>query len=387
VRGVTLIEALVAMLITAIGMVALLGLQGKMRRSADFAKQRSEAVRLASEDLERLRAYSVLQRGVGAPAAVRGFDQIQPAVLTDLTDNINNARFTLVRRVTPMANGSGSQVDVEVSWEDRAGVLQSLSLFTFISRVEPKLSAALSIAPDGDPNRRPGGRSSQIPLEAKDLGDGRSVLKPPNSGGIAWVFNNLSGRITKRCTGFAADTQTSAITVADVATFCTNSSFAYLLSGQVRFSLLEPPSPEAPRSAALPLDMLLTLSSAGHPNPAYECFDDAPSNAVNAQLNGVRYYCAVFPNADPTPHWSGVLRLNGIVLGPHDYKVCRYSADYDGDGSIRNAEHPFEHREVAQSLGGQNFLVVLGSSACPAGQTADPEAGRFFNSATVDHQV
>ena len=49
--GVTLIEAMVALLIMAFGMVALVGLQSNLRRSADLAKQRGEAIRIAQQQL------------------------------------------------------------------------------------------------------------------------------------------------------------------------------------------------------------------------------------------------------------------------------------------------------------------------------------------------
>lgn len=383
--GVTLVEALVALLIMAFGMLAMVGLQGNMRRSADFAKQRSEAIRLAQQELETLRAYSTLSSDPNAAPGTLAFDGIVDEVRADAGDAIRNTAYTLARTVTP--TGDGSMVDVDIGWTDRAGATQTLRLASFISRVDPKLSSALTVAPDGAPTRRPKDRSVAIPPQAKDLGDGRSVFKPPASGSVAWVFDNLSGVIISRCTGFAADTLSSEISAADVASYCNNAIAAYLISGHVRFSLLASPDPETPNSPAMPLDMVVDVTPAeAHPMPAYQCFDDAPASALNTQTEGVRYFCAVYPNSATPPSWTGNLRVSGIPLGAADYKICRYSADYDGNGSIGNAEHPQQYSAVSSSLGGQNFLVVRATSACPSGHAYDPANGHFFNSATVQHQ-
>ena len=44
-RGISLVEALVAMLVMSFGMLAIVGLQATLRLNADVAKQRAEAVR------------------------------------------------------------------------------------------------------------------------------------------------------------------------------------------------------------------------------------------------------------------------------------------------------------------------------------------------------
>lgn len=385
--GVTLIEALVALLIMAFGMVALIGMQGNMRRSADFAKQLSEAVRLAQRETESLRAYSALTRDENTPAQTLSFDQIVDANTADAGDAVRNAVYAVRRTVSDAPDGSSKVVDVQVGWTDRAGVAQTLRLRSFVSRIDPRLSAALTVPADGEPTRRPLDRAVVIPFGAKDLGDGHSVFKPPSSGGVAWVFNNLSGKIVSRCTGFASDVETASISAADVATHCNNSITAYLLSGYVRFSTGATPDPVAPVSAALPLEMAVDVTPVeAHPTPAYQCFDDAPASALNTQTDGVRYYCAVYPNSATPPAWTGVLRVADISLAAGDYKICRYSADYNADGRISNDEHPQQYSAVSRALVGQNFLVVAASSTCPVGHGIDLASGHYFNSATVQHQ-
>ena len=59
-HGVSLVEALVALAIMAFGMLGLVGMQASMRANADLAKQRSEAVRLAQQQMEAWRGYGTL---------------------------------------------------------------------------------------------------------------------------------------------------------------------------------------------------------------------------------------------------------------------------------------------------------------------------------------
>ncbi len=59
-RGVSLVEAIVAMAVMAFGMMAIVGLQTTLRANSDVAKQRSEAVRIAEEAIETARAFSLM---------------------------------------------------------------------------------------------------------------------------------------------------------------------------------------------------------------------------------------------------------------------------------------------------------------------------------------
>ncbi|MBK9136249.1 MAG: prepilin-type N-terminal cleavage/methylation domain-containing protein [Betaproteobacteria bacterium] len=67
-RGISLIEALVAMAIMAFGMLGVVGMQATLRANADAAKQRSEATRLAEEKIEQWRSFSVLPTTTGVKA-------------------------------------------------------------------------------------------------------------------------------------------------------------------------------------------------------------------------------------------------------------------------------------------------------------------------------
>ncbi|WP_349743456.1 type IV pilus modification PilV family protein [Roseateles cavernae] len=385
--GVTLIEALVTLLIMSFGMLALVGLQGHMRRSADLAKQRSEAVRLVQQDLETIRSFSELALPADAQAHVRAFAQIADLKRVGAGDPESNASFTL-NRVLAQRPGEPLSVQVTVSWEDRTGTVQQVIMGSFITPTDPRLSGSLAIAPEGDPTRRPQGRHLTIPPTAKDLGDGHSVFKPPaTSSGVAWVFNNQTGRIVKLCQLPDHTVGTAQITRDDVAAYCSTVSNSYLLSGAVRFSTDATADSELALSPALPLSPAIITAGTSKPPapPPHDCFSNAPLAGPVARPEGVVFYCAVYPNLDGVA-WTGRLILNGIELGHAGYRICRYSADYNGDKTISNVEHPLDYVDVKGALTRQNFLVVAGSQSCPVGRTPNPADGLFYDSKTIVHQ-
>jgi type II secretory pathway pseudopilin PulG len=388
-RGATLIEAMVALLIMAFGMVALVGLQGQIRRTADLAMQRGHATRLAQQEMERLRAFVAINRADLAAEEDQAYEDITARTLEDASPDIGNAQYRLQRSVLDVAEPPRKVLRVTVSWLNRDGGAEFAQVDSMIAPVDPGLSGSLALAPAGSPNRRPGGRHQAIPPGAKDLGDGRSIFKPPAlASGVAWVFDNASGLITKRCTGIDNAANTADLGPSDVSNYCTADVNAMLLAGHVRFSTGDVPNPESPLSPALPLNLGIVAIAQGGSVPFQECFDNAPAAADATQTQGVAYYCAVDPApfGRTPPSWDGRLNILDLPLGGSDYKVCRYSADYDGDTKISNLEHPLNYVKVTGSMAGQNFLVVRATRTCPAGQRVDPSQGRFFDSATIEHQ-
>jgi type IV pilus modification protein PilV len=110
----------------------------------------------------------------------------------------------------------------------------------------------------------------------------------------------------------------------------------------------------------------------------------------------VSYACVVTPvdhdNSASTPNrWWGRVTLNpsGWTIGNSgsEFRVCRYSADYNGSSSVSNSEHPLWYRAVTSALDTQNYLVVQGSRSCP---TDSPQNfGSPFNASddsTIIHQ-
>lgn len=427
-RGVTLIEALVALMVMSFGMIALVGLMSNLRRSSDLAKQRGEAMRLAQSELEMLRSFSVLTSTV--PNVV-SFDEGIASQTRVVTPADSNTSYTVVRGVEEIKAGDdviAKSVRVMVTWTDRtgesgsadqAGAPQSVTLDTLISRTDPAFVGAVGIQPPPGGIRQPAGRHPTIPVVAKDLGNQRSVFRPSPLSADVWVFNNITGVIVGKCS-IPAGTPVSTLTPADLES-CNNDTVGYLLSGTIRFaSGSVPVNPAAPNGYALRLDLDITggsyllplLGPGGVPvkdangdvvmqsytvtPPSYQCFNDSPTSTPSSQPF-VNYYCIAYPSSSSPAVWSGKLVLTGFTIGTtaSEHRVCRYSADYNGNGSafitsasqaIDNFEHPEVYVNVAGSLVRQNFLVIPGDQSCPTAPAVNPAGGVFVDYSTVQLQ-
>ncbi len=400
-RGVSLIEALVALGVMAFGMLALVGVQATLRSNGDFSRQRAEAVRIAQESMEEWRAITGLEADAGStdytdlasdgPTAVAGINASYARSRT--VSNIGGTLSTGAR--------AGKVLLVSVAWQDRAGQAQVVQLSSVIAGVAPELAGSLTLPPQGTPSRQPRARSRTIPTLAKDLGNGTSVFKPPQPGGgsVSWVFNNTTGVITGLCSGLPTDP-----VAADVAT-CANNTQAQLVSGYVRFASTgsQPNEAEAenPTGTVLNLNMSVQLTSTGHGAPGFTCFDDSTDDASQASVRvRVAYYCAVISNTNGL--WAGRTYINPLGFstptatsawvisdtGGANRKVCRYTtlAD-DGNSSSRNIDHPLNYAAgltaglAYAALANQNFLVISAAHNCPVDANVTP-----VNARTLLHQ-
>ncbi|MGM9480389.1 type IV pilus modification PilV family protein [Roseateles sp. NT4] len=422
-RGVTLVEALIALLVMSFGMLALVGLMSHLRLGADVARQRSEAMRIAQAAMATARNFSVLNITATTPASAVAYALLTSQAPVPVTPPDANTTYTVQRTVTPVAGVQAMQVRVNVSWADRSGGPQFINLDTIIAGVDPLFSGAVGFAPPAAAVTLPSARSPAVPAGAKQLDDKISAFRPSGLGPVVWIFNNLSGAITGKCT-IPAGTPVSALTAADVES-CKNNTVGYLLSGSIRFSRTNPASPTAPEAAAIPVGLSLVdgsyflprLDAQGMPvmngggmvldgftatAPAGahlpDCFSGSPGGPAGAQF--VNYHCIVYPPdtaaSGSRPTWSGKLVLTGVSLGTTsaEYRVCRYSADYNASGGIytadwkalENEEHPAVYARVAGSLTHQNFLVVRGDVGCPPAPAASPGAGVFADYSTLQLQ-
>ncbi len=412
-RGATLLEALVAFLVLSLGMLTMARIQSTLRLNSDIARQRTEAVRLAQEDMEQLRAFAA----VAATHGVKAYADIGTATRTVTAGpgSGSNVNYEVARQITAVDDPAYKAASVTVNWADRTGAAQRVVLDSVIAANPPALSAALLITPRVQSVKGVLGRSVAVPALAKDMGNGQSVLKPDSAQGVVFVFNNASGRVTAVCTGVTAATRD--IVAGDLGT-CTSLN-GLLLSGQVRFSIAG--VPDAARANDTPLSSAVALALTGGPYPgpaqcgaesiktvAYTSGNVARREAVPLSATplswGVQswselgeryiaYHCVVLPAGSPA-HWSGrsTLLPQGWALGATagTHKVCRYSADQDGSGSVdSNAEHPDSYTAVSASLAQQNFLVIQGDQTCPGGTAVKVDgqgAQNFANLGTLQHQ-
>lgn len=384
-RGVTLIEALVALLIMSFGMVALSGMQSSLRRSDDIARQRSDAMRLANADMERMRGFT--QLGVPTPAQSAageyGYAEIA-STASPLSMLVEQTTYSLTRTVQTRTEPPRKDVTITVTWTDRAGDNQTVNLVGVITPTEPKLSSALRFAPAYESFRPPKERHDAIPPSAVDLGGGISAAAPPGTSYVFWIFDNVTGRLTGICN--VANRTLGTLTSADVASCQAGiTGGALVVSGFVRYSTgTLTPSADSPSSIALPLSVTASLTTSAPTAPA--CYNDS-SLAAAAGQTYASYMCAIYPDSSVSPPaWSGSIDIGTLPIAAGGYRICRYSADYNGDGSINPNEHPKTYSSVSVSLSRQNFLVIDYGVSCPSGTPANPSVGRFASTATAQHQ-
>jgi Tfp pilus assembly protein PilV len=280
--GVSLVEALVAFLITAFGMLGIAGMQASLSRNADTAKQRSEAVRLAQQKMEELRSFDSLSGGTYS----YGADVVSDATEAGITPGASNTTFTRSWTVTrddgataTVPTDTRKWIHVSVDWTDRQGATQStpVSLHSVIARNDPIMLKGLVAGQARPKVRYPKGRNLNIPYPAVGTSDPtRSAFIPP-PGNVTYVFDNATGKIVQACTGVSAlveDIDLSAYA-------CTNLN-AYLLSGYVRFFLAGSPSADdliepngdtlALRAATDGGPISIDASATGHGPSAYACY-------------------------------------------------------------------------------------------------------------------
>ena len=417
-RGVTLIEALLAFLVLAGGVLSMSKLQLYLHAHADLARQRSEAMRIAQADVESLRSFVSLH-DEGATSGTMPYEHIDTtsASIDPSNSASENTRYQLTREVDASASARLKAATVGVTWTARDGSPQRAVLSTVVAGVSPALSGALTVAPSLLSPSSSYARSAGIPTSAQHLGDGRSVLKPASTGTIAYVFDHLSAQVTHRCTDVASDRTTTELSAADL-THCSELRGLWL-SGTVRFSNSTPPHPDQAHDTPLDLAVAVQLTGAADA-AAPTCITEALKTVAYRNADGIRresvplsatparvgvaewtelgeryvaYQCMV-PIRGTAGRWTG--RSSLVPLGwtigtaATDHRVCRYSTDFDHSGAIdRNEEHPPDYTAVDRTLHQQNFLVIRGDQACP-----DSSAARIGNSAvdgasqitTVQHQ-
>ncbi len=372
-RGVSLIEALVALGVMAFGMLGLVGLQSTMRTNADAAKQRSEAVRIAQEQLETQRGFVALS---GAGLSYAGIDSVAATDYVDLA--ATNTTYSWTSSVSVTATDPPIKtLAVDVTWTDRSGGAQTIRLASAIAGIAPELAAALGTPATGNITRNIRGRNPVIPPAAVNHGDGTSRFIPPGSSDLGWKFNNLTG-VLQECD----------------ATFATCSAEnKLLLTGFIRFDqTADPPTAdqtEVPISPSFSLNLRVNLTLPISPSHV-DCFVDRLS------LYSI-YYCAMplEPATSTSPaRWSGRTEFSGFSISDdatddHDdrMRVCRYTPERNNAPAGGNAAHPLNYSNVSAPLAHQDYLIVRGGNGsgtaydCP-GDGSSP----MLNTNTYAHQ-
>ena len=406
-RGVSLVEALVALAVMSIGMLALVGVQSTMRLNSDLAKQRTEATRIASEEIERLRSFTSMGAVPGQPGI--SYDEIASRVVENYQppEGIGNTSYRVQRTVIELAARAQKMVSVQVQWTDRTNQRQTVTIDSSISASAPTLGAMLLVPHRDSATSRNQGRHISIPDSSIDLGDGYSRFQPPGSSGVGWYFNNLTG-VLRVC-------------LSEVDNYAT-CPLATLVSGTVQYSLANT-TPTDVSDYEVPQGRVFRLARGPHALELDNIAGNVDSYCFSTTLSTrVLYFCAMVSDA---AGWGG--QLNPVPIDEDgdsldfrylasDYKVCRFTTDVpaaenpSGVETVQkeedlhakytlNADHPLKYcmerppndgedglactgRRVKTNLINQNFLVIPGQLLCPtenADSPLDSLTQRFTN--------
>jgi hypothetical protein len=442
--GVTLIEALVCLVVMSLGVLALMGLQTNLRYNADVARQRAEASRIASQELEAARAFTTISGSLPGDIPWGGITT-RTVNGVNLPEGLQNTTYTLVRTVTTLGTGASpggtprKVITVTVSWADRTAELpqtdqaqtpnQSVTLQALVAGIDPALSGQLAVSQVSPPSSLHSGRHAAIPSTAKDLGDGRSALKPFDRGSSVWVFSNSTGNISSICDEVSTSQQQ--ITAEILSTSQCRVVNGLLVSGFVsgldssEITLNSAASPTGQRRY-WPLDDVtpLQLSAAVDATPICvsdsKLTDQEKSNwrITSTRYKQITYYCAMLLT-DAASGWGGTLNLvpesddtdsntpdpSNWVIGTsaENYRVCRYTkfVDTTTDANkdyVGNVFHPKKYclttpttanscpsSRVTTSIKEQNFLVIPSPSSCPEYSSSSSDAG-YISYNTRPHQ-
>jgi type II secretory pathway pseudopilin PulG len=227
VRGFSLIEALIALLVVSFGMMGIAAFNFTLSRSADLAKQRTEATRIAEKEVDRLRSFVQTAPDLNTGDAQLTYAE-DLAVGTTLLTQVQGENATFrPQRVISLPTGSVPTegetyrwVTMNVRWLDRTGVDQLVTLATTISSNGVADLGPLGTGRSTSNTLRPKNRNINIPYPAVNLaGNTQSAFIPP-PGNVIYVFNNLTGNVEAQCSAatvniasFAAVAGSRAVTV------------------------------------------------------------------------------------------------------------------------------------------------------------------------------
>ena len=122
--GFTLVEALVALLVLSVGLVAVARLQADLLLGSRQAKARGEATAIARQQIEYLRSSSI--RRSPAPLSMAG----------TRTQTGSHQVYRVEWHAIPAAGMNYARTIVRVHWTDRAGPHQ-IQLTTLVANPEP----------------------------------------------------------------------------------------------------------------------------------------------------------------------------------------------------------------------------------------------------------
>lgn len=141
--GIFLIEALIALIVLGVGMIALVKFQATLANSGAVAKQRTEATMLGQREIEALRSF------VSVTTYDNYFAESNPVTLTRTVTG-ENARYAISATLTDhnlTLGGRHADVDLKVAWTDQKGESHQVHLNSTFPRLDPVNAGLLLTTP------------------------------------------------------------------------------------------------------------------------------------------------------------------------------------------------------------------------------------------------
>lgn len=129
-KGTSLIEAVVALLILSGGMVAVARLQAELISGNTLSKQRTEATNIAQDLIEEYRSF-------GEVSTTAGFTAYED--ISSGADSFNgvNATYTRAWTVTENTNPNFKTINITVSWVGASRQNEQISVSTIVGGEDP----------------------------------------------------------------------------------------------------------------------------------------------------------------------------------------------------------------------------------------------------------
>ncbi len=360
--GFGMLEALVTLVVVAVGLLGLAGLQTTLTREADTSRQRGEATRLAQQRIEIIRSFQPIDHTAG-PHGRRQFGWNDlPADGSDTVDTGTNTVYTRHWSLGGTAADAFRPVSVAVSWTDRSGTPHLVALHSVIAKAEPAFSGGLAFAPPiGGPAQieLPKHRPLNIPFPAVRLNDDEVAYELDSRAGSEHTI--VLGTQAESAIRSCANRSIEQIRTEGSGSGC-HTLTGYLLAGHV--SLRADGQGDAARIPPWPSGISLAQLIGLTDDPGAKCHLGTviPSDDEATGIIGHRPYLCLLPVAEPGNPWSGTIYLAG--LADAEVLVCRYQ--FKSISVTDNERNQQPYHEVRMSLDNQNYLIAAAPpGACP----------------------
>lgn len=135
-KGQSLVEVLITVLIIAVSVVALIRFQSYLSYDSSLVKQKSDASALAQQQLETLMDFQTI-------STTPGYTSYESISSGSSTSTINGTAYAVTWTVNSFTFPTYKTLSVNVSWSDRYGGAQSLTIDSNVAGIEPGFSAII----------------------------------------------------------------------------------------------------------------------------------------------------------------------------------------------------------------------------------------------------